>query len=91
LHVDTLGGYGVDIRLTKGATVTTASHTAEYTVSGMTCAHCVASVTEEVQELDGVTSVEVDLATGVLTVSTDRSLDDAEIAAAVDDAGYALA
>ena len=35
--------------------------TATYTVTGMTCGHCVAAVTEELRRLDGVTSVEVDL------------------------------
>ena len=41
--------------------------TAVYTVSGMTCGHCVASVTEEVSEIAGVRSVDVDLATGKVT------------------------
>ena len=47
----------------------TDTHT--YTVTGMTCAHCVASVTEEVSEIDGVTDVAVDLASGGLTVTSD--------------------
>jgi len=63
----------------------------EYVVSGMTCEHCVASVTEEVGELAGVTHVRVDLATGGLTVTSDRPLSRDDVAAAVDEAGYRLA
>ncbi len=57
-----------------------------YVVKGMTCSHCVASVTEEVQDVAGVTEVEVDLPTGRLTVTGD--VDDAAVRAAVDEAGY---
>ena len=64
--------------------------TTTYTVTGMTCGHCVASVTEEVSQVPGVTAVEVDLATGQVTVSADSPLDEAAVAAAVDEAGYAL-
>ena len=64
--------------------------TATYTVTGMTCAHCVAAVTEEVGAVPGVTDVRVDLATGALTVTSDRPVDDDTVAAAVDEAGYAL-
>ena len=59
----------------------------EYTVSGMTCAHCVMSVREEVSELPGVQSVEVDLASGRLAVAGEGVSDDA-IRAAVAEAGY---
>jgi copper chaperone len=38
-----------------------------YTVTGMTCRYCVASVTEEIGEIDGVTGVVVDLPTGAFT------------------------
>jgi len=62
-----------------------------YTVTGMTCAHCVASVTEEVQEVPGVTAVDVDLATGALTVTSSGPVDAEAVRAAVDEAGYALA
>ena len=61
-----------------------------YTVTGMTCAHCVSSVTEEVQEIPGVESVDVVLETGVLTVTSSQSLDDAAVRAAVEEAGYQL-
>lgn len=62
-----------------------------YTVTGMTCAHCVMSVTEEITAIDGVTDVAVDLPTGVVAVTSDRPLDDAQVRAAVEEAGYALA
>ncbi|TDD54525.1 copper chaperone [Nonomuraea terrae] len=65
--------------------------TTTYTVKGMTCGHCVSSVKEEVGEVAGVTKVEVDLASGLLTVDSDGPVDPAKIAAAVEEAGYALA
>lgn len=71
--------------------MTTASHTATYTVVGMTCSHCVASVTEEVTEVDGVTGVDVDLATGRLIVTSDEPVDEASIRSAVTEAGYQVA
>ncbi len=61
-----------------------------YIVTGMTCGHCVSSVREEVSEVAGVTGVDVDLATGRLTV-TGAGFSDAAIAAAVEEAGYGLA
>jgi len=64
--------------------------TASYTVAGMTCGHCVAAVTSEVQAIPGVTDVQVDLATGTVTVNSAAPLDDAVVAAAVDEAGYQL-
>ncbi len=66
------------------------STTRTWTVTGMTCAHCVASVTEEVTEVPGVEEVSVDLATGTLTVTSTAPLDDADVRAAVEEAGYAL-
>jgi copper chaperone len=65
--------------------------TATYTVTGMTCGHCVNAVSDEVGALPGVTAVAVDLETGRLTVTSDAPVDDAVVAAAVDEAGYALA
>lgn len=62
-----------------------------YTVKGMTCGHCVASVTEEVGEIAGVHNVDVDLATGRLTVASDAPIPEEKIAAAVAEAGYELA
>ncbi|MEV6157047.1 copper ion binding protein [Nonomuraea sp. NPDC052129] len=65
--------------------------TATYTVKGMTCGHCVSSVKEEVGEVAGVTNIEVDLATGLLTVDSDGPIDAAKIVAAVEEAGYEVA
>jgi copper chaperone len=62
-----------------------------YTVTGMTCSHCVASVTEEISEIEGVTDVAVDLPTGAVTVTSTKPVDDADIRAAVEEAGYQLA
>lgn len=62
-----------------------------YSVTGMTCGHCVASVTEEVSELDGVTDVSVDLPTGAVSVTSAEPLDDDAVRAAVEEAGYQLA
>jgi copper chaperone len=66
------------------------SDTRSYTVNGMTCAHCVASVTEEVQEIPGVQNVEVVLDSGSLTVTSTRPVDDDAVRAAVEEAGYRL-
>ncbi len=68
----------------------TSTSTSTYTVSGMTCGHCVASVTEEVQEIPGVEDVNVVLDTGALTITTSRPLDDAAVRAAVEEAGYQI-
>ena len=56
-------------------------------IAGMTCNHCVLSVTEEVSEVPGVTAVEIDLASGRMTVEGEGYSDEA-IKAAVADAGY---
>jgi copper chaperone CopZ len=61
--------------------------TREYSVAGMTCSHCVASVREEVSEISGVSAVDVDLATGRLTV-TGAEIEDVAVRAAVAEAGY---
>ena len=65
--------------------------TSTYTVVGMTCGHCVSSVTEEVTQVPGVTAVDVDLASGGLTVTSDTTIDDAAVQAAVEEAGYQVA
>jgi copper chaperone len=67
------------------------STTQTYTVTGMTCGHCVASVTEEVQEIPGVENVDVVLESGSLTVTSAAPVEDAAVKAAVEDAGYQLA
>jgi copper ion binding protein len=56
----------------------------------MTCGHCVQAVSTEVGKLAGVTDVEVDLATGAVTVTSDAPLEREAVAAAVDEAGYEL-
>ena len=61
-----------------------------FSVAGMTCAHCQRAVTEEISAVAGVESVTVDLASGSVTVTADRPVDRADIAAAVDEAGYVL-
>ncbi|MAS56624.1 heavy-metal-associated domain-containing protein [Nocardioides sp.] len=65
--------------------------TSTYTVTGMTCQHCVASVSEEVSEIAGVTEVGVDLASGLVTVTSSEPIAEDAVRAAVDEAGYALA
>jgi copper chaperone len=65
--------------------------TSTYTVVGMTCGHCVSAVTDEVSQVPGVTAVDVDLASGGLTVTSDTSVDDTAVRAAVSEAGYEVA
>ena len=67
------------------------SMTSTYTVTGMTCGHCVASVSEEVREISGVENVDVDLATGAVTITSAEPVDEATVRAAVEEAGYQLA
>jgi len=67
------------------------SEKSTWTVTGMTCGHCVASVTEEVSGLAGVEDVQVDLATGAVVVTSATALERADVEAAVEEAGYALA
>jgi copper chaperone len=67
------------------------SSTRTFTVTGMTCGHCVRSVTEEIQEIDGVEDVQVVLDTGAVTVTSTQPLDDAAVRSAVEEAGYSLA
>lgn len=62
--------------------------TTTYTVTGMTCGHCVNSVSTEVGRVPGVTGVQVDLTSGTVTVTSDQPVDDTTVHAAVDEAGY---
>jgi len=65
----------------------------DYLVTGMTCAHCVSSVTEELSAVDGVDSVAVDLTVGgasTVTVTSSAPLDETDVRAAVTEAGYDL-
>ena len=73
---------------TSEGTITT------YGVTGMTCAHCVAAVTEEIGALEGAQAVTVDLVVGGVsrvTVSSATALERGLVEAAVDEAGYELA
>jgi copper chaperone CopZ len=67
------------------------SEQSTWTVTGMTCGHCVASVTEEISSLGGVEDVQVDLESGAVVVTSTAPLDRAAVSAAVEEAGYALA
>ncbi len=67
------------------------STVAAYAVVGMTCSHCEEAVASEVERIPGVTKARSDAATGTVTVEATRDLDRAEVAAAVDEAGYELA
>lgn len=61
-----------------------------YTVPGMSCGHCRAAITEEVEQVAGVSAVAVDLDSKLVTV-TGSDLDDAAVRAAIDEAGYDVA
>jgi copper chaperone len=65
--------------------------TQTFIVTGMTCGHCVASVTEEVSEIPGVENVDVTLETGQVTVSSAEPIDTTAVRVAVEEAGYRLA
>jgi copper chaperone len=67
------------------------SITTTFTVTGMTCGHCVAAITDEVSRLAGVSDVDVDLATGLVTIVSTDPLDSVLLANAVDEAGYEVA
>ena len=61
------------------------------TVSGMSCGHCATSVREEISEIPGVRAVDVDVASGSVTIDSDNVVETAAIRTAVEDAGYQLA
>ena len=65
--------------------------TETYTVTGMTCDHCSRSVSSEISAVPGVTAVDVDLATGTVTVTSDQPVSTDEVREAVEEAGYTLA
>jgi copper ion binding protein len=60
-----------------------------YSVTGMSCQHCVDAITSEVGQVTGVSGVAVDLAASTVTV--EGAVDDAAVRAAIDEAGYAVA
>jgi copper ion binding protein len=61
-----------------------------FEVEGMTCGHCVGSVSDSVGQVDGVREVSVDLATGRLEVQMDKGTSRQSIETAVRAAGYTL-
>lgn len=61
-----------------------------YTVTGMACGHCAASVTEELERIAGVTAVTVDVDSGTVVVTSDRDLETTGVRAAIEEAGYEL-
>jgi copper chaperone CopZ len=72
------------------ADVQTGGVTTVYQVAGMTCGHCEGAVSSEISSIAGVTSVQAVAATGLVTVVSEAPLDETEVRAAVDEAGYEL-
>ena len=62
--------------------------TNEFQVTGMTCGHCESAVRGEVSKLGGIAQVEVSASSGRLVITAVEPLDDADVIAAVDEAGY---
>jgi copper chaperone CopZ len=79
----------------NGSTATTGTSetpsTQTFQVVGMTCDHCARAVTSELMAIGGVTEVSVDVPTGQITVGSAQPLANAELRAAIDEAGYQLA
>jgi len=71
-------------------TTPTFTGTTTFRVEGMTCDHCRTAVTSEVSAVTGVQAVTVEVEAGTVTVSADQPVDQSDIAAAVDEAGYTL-
>lgn len=59
-------------------------------VSGMTCGHCVSAVTMELSLVPNVTAVDVDLAAGQVTITSQIALDKSQVSTAINEAGYEL-
>ena len=72
----------------QAAVETTARVTTTYEVAGMTCSHCASSVTAEVVKLPGVSNVQVDVASGRVTVTSQAPIETESFVAAIDEAGY---
>jgi len=68
----------------------TTTSTASYTVTGMTCGHCVSTIESAVGKVPGVSNVAVDLASGVVTVTSEGPVADTEVRASVVDAGFEI-
>ncbi|MFJ8819671.1 heavy-metal-associated domain-containing protein [Amycolatopsis thermoflava] len=65
--------------------------TAVYTVKGMTCSGCMSKVTTAVSGLAGINDVDVDIATGEVTVVSDAPIDDQQVRSAIAEVGYEVA
>ena len=78
---------GHDAKADQAAPASQGAVVADYTVTGMTCGHCVAAVTEEVSAIPGVTDVTVDLDSGSLKVVSEAAVDFDRIVEAVAEAG----
>ncbi|MFI8235935.1 heavy-metal-associated domain-containing protein [Streptomyces sp. NPDC085866] len=72
-------------------TDTSGSVTAVYKVTGMSCGHCEGSVSGEISQIPGVSSVKAVASTGEVTVVSEAPLDDEAVRDAVDEAGFELA
>ncbi|MER6737582.1 copper chaperone CopZ [Streptomyces puniciscabiei] len=72
-------------------TDTPGSVTTVYKVTGMSCGHCEGSVSGEISQIPGVSSVKAVASTGEVTVVSAAPLDDEAVRAAVDEAGFELA
>ncbi|GIU90971.1 MAG: hypothetical protein KatS3mg010_2070 [Acidimicrobiia bacterium] len=68
----------------------TANPTRTYRVVGMTCGHCVSSVRSEVAKVPGVEQLDVDLESGLLTLTGRAEVADEDVRAAVEEAGYEI-
>lgn len=67
------------------------TNTTQYQVTGMSCGHCETSVRAEVAKIVGVERIDVSAQTGTLVVESSAPLNDADVLAAVDEAGYEAA
>ena len=79
---------------TEAPAATSTAVTEDVFVAGMTCSHCVASVTEELTAIDGVENVTVDLNAGGMsrvTIHSAAPIDSDAVKAAVEEAGYTVA
>ncbi|MYT28206.1 MULTISPECIES: heavy-metal-associated domain-containing protein [unclassified Streptomyces] len=73
-----------------GTAVQADAVTTTYKVTGMTCGHCEGAVSSEIGEIAGVSAVQAVASTGLVTITSEAPLDEAEVRAAVDEAGYDL-
>lgn len=71
--------------------MTSTTNELRYTVPGMSCGHCRVAITEEVEQVAGVSAVEVDLDSKVVTVRGEGPVDDTAVRAAIGEAGYEVA